>query len=124
MTSLSITTAFLGVGLAVVIIILLRRDHLYITHGLFWLVVAVVAVTFGFWPSLIDQLAKWIGIAYSPAALLLGACMILFIRVLYLDICITRVERDVRLLNQRLAMYEIDSRLKKDDAKDGLHNTR
>lgn len=47
MASLQATTAFMGVGLAVLILYLIRRDHLYLMHGLFWVVVAVAAVVLG-----------------------------------------------------------------------------
>lgn len=36
MATLQITTTLLGLGLAVVILLLVRRDHLYLLHGLFW----------------------------------------------------------------------------------------
>lgn len=36
MAPLQITTTLLGIGLAAVILLLVRRDHLYLLHGLFW----------------------------------------------------------------------------------------
>jgi hypothetical protein len=38
MPALQFTTSLIGLGLAVLILVLLRRDHLYIHHGLFWIV--------------------------------------------------------------------------------------
>lgn len=108
MASLQITTALLGVGLAALIIYLIRRDHLYLMHGLFWTAVALGAVVLGTWPRLIDTLARWVGIAYPPALLLLLTCIVLFIKALHSDMINTRIERDVRRLNQRLAMLEAD----------------
>jgi len=104
MASLQITTSLLGLGLAMVIMYLLRRDHIYILHGLFWIVVAVLAALLGFWPGLIDRIAGWVGISYSPAALLLGAVIVLFVKALYADITQTRLERQLRRLNQRIAL--------------------
>lgn len=107
MPALQITTSLLGLGLAVLILVLLRRDHLYIRHALFWIVVAVVAAILGIWPRLIDLLSTTVGISYPPAALLLLACLVLFIKALYSDMHHTRLERDQRRLNQRLAMLEL-----------------
>jgi hypothetical protein len=107
MASLQITTAILGFGLAAVILLLLRRDHLYLTHGLFWFIVAGLAMLLGLWPGLIDRVAAMAGISYPPALLFLGAAMVLIVKALHTDIVNTRIERQVRRLNQRLAIYEI-----------------
>lgn len=108
MAPLQITTSLMGIGLAVLIIYLIRRDHLYLMHGLFWTAVAIGAAVLGAWPRLIDTLARWFGIVYPPALLLLLACIVLVIKALHSDMVNTRIERDVRRLNQRLAMLEAD----------------
>lgn len=108
MSSLPITTALLGLGLALVIMWLLRRDHLHAAHGLFWLTVAALAALLGVWPGLIDRLAAIAGISYPPALLFLGAAIVLLVKALHADILNTRVERDVRRLNQRLALLELE----------------
>jgi len=108
LASLETTTTLLGVGLAVVILYLVRRDHLYLLHGLFWVVVAVFAAVLGAWPGLIDGLAKVAGISYPPALLLLLAVVLLLIKALHADMVNTRIERDVRRLNQRLALLEAE----------------
>ena len=107
MPALQITTSLLGLGLAALIFVLLRRDHLYIHHGLFWIVVAALGALLGLWPGLIDSVAQLVGISYAPAALLLGAVVVLFIKALYADMMQTRLERQLRRLNQRVAMLEL-----------------
>lgn len=102
------TTALLGVGLAIAILVLVRRDHLYLVHGLFWVVVAAAAAVLGAWPGLIDRLAMLVGIGYPPALVLLLANVVLLLKALHADMLNTRIERDVRRLNQRLAMLEAD----------------
>jgi hypothetical protein len=109
MAPLQITTTLLGIGLAAVILLLVRRDHLYLLHGLFWILVAGAAAVLGVWPGLIDRLAVVVGISYPPALLLLGAVVIVLVKTLHTDIVNTRVERDVRRLNQRLAILEADN---------------
>ena len=106
MGNLQITTGLMGLGIALLILHLLRRDHIYILHGLFWIVIAALAALLGLWPGLIDRAAGWIGISYPPAALLLGAVVVLFIKSLYADITHTQLERQVRRLNQRIALLD------------------
>ncbi|KRA14782.1 DUF2304 domain-containing protein [Acidovorax sp. Root568] len=108
MASLQFTTALMGIGLAALILYLIRRDHLYVMHGLFWVAVAAAAAVLGASPGLIDWLALRLGVAYPPALLLLLACVVLLIKALHSDMVNTRIERDVRRLNQRLAMLEAD----------------
>ena len=43
MASLQLTTTLMGIGLAALILYLIRRDHLYVMHGLFWVFVASAA---------------------------------------------------------------------------------
>lgn len=108
MTSLSLTTAFLGLGLAGAIIWLLRRDHIHLSHGLFWLSVATLAAVLGVWPETIDRMAAITGVNYPPALLLLVAVIVLLIKTLHTDILNTRIERQVKRLNQRLAMLDLE----------------
>jgi len=117
MANLQITTSLLGLGLALVILHLLRRDHIYILHGLFWIVIAALAVLLGFWPGLIDRIAGWIGASYAPAALLLGAVLVLLIKSLYADMTYTQLERQLRRLNQRIAMMDVQKPLNDDKRK-------
>lgn len=109
METLNLTTGLLGLALAAIILLLLRRDHLYVTHGLFWTVVAAVAVVLGLWPGLVDRLAWFAGIRYGPTLLLLVGLVVLFVKALYADVLTTRLEREVRRLNQRIAILEVES---------------
>ena len=107
MNSLQTTTTVLGLGLSVLIVVLLMRDHLYLRHGLFWIAVALAGILLGIWPGTIDHVAIWLGISYSPAGLFIGTIVILYVKYLYADTTQTRLERKLRRLNQRLAMHEL-----------------
>ena len=108
MARLQLTTILLGIGLSAAILYLLRRDYLHPMYGLFWIMVASAAAVLGLWPGSIDSIARLVGIAYSPALLLLVAVIVLLIKSLHGDIVNTRIERQVRRLNQRLAMFELE----------------
>lgn len=108
MASFQATTTLLGAGLAASILYLIRRDHLYLMHGLFWGVIAVATAVLGAWPGLINHLAAWTGFAYPPALLLLLACIVLLVKALHADMLHTRVERDLRRVNQRVALLEAE----------------
>lgn len=108
MTPLNLSTSLMGAGLAVCIVYLVRRDHLHAAHALFWLLTAAAALALGLWPGLIDIAALALGISYPPALLLLCGLMVLLIKALHADMLNTRLERDLRRLNQRVAMLEMN----------------
>ena len=101
-----LTVLVMGFGLAGVILYLVRRDHIYIRQGVFWILVALMSSIFGIWPSLIDVVGGALGVAYPPTLLLLVAIVVLVVKALYSDIALTKVRRDLRRLNQRIALLE------------------
>lgn len=101
-----LTVLVIGFGLAGVILYLVRRDHIYIRQGVFWIVVAVLSTLFGVWPTLIDLVGGALGVAYPPTLLLLVAIIVLVVKALLADIALTKVRRDLRRLNQRIALLE------------------
>ena len=108
MTDYYFTTATLSVGLAVSILYLVRKDHLYLRDGIFWVLVALSALLLGLFPSLIDRLGSIAGIAYPPALILTLAMVLLLIKALHADVVATRTRRDLRRLNQKLALIEFE----------------
>ena len=98
----------IGVALAAGILYLVRRDHIYIRQGIFWILVAFAALGLAIWPNFIDTLGGLLGIAYPPALLLLGGIVLLVVKALLGDIAMTKLRRDVRRLNQRIALIEAE----------------
>ena len=108
MTTLNITTAALGVALAVLILALVRRGHMQLGRASFWIAAASLALVLGLAPRLLDRAATAVGISYPPSFLLLLSVIVLFIKALFADIAATRLERQIRRLNQRMAIYEAE----------------
>ena len=102
------TVLVAGIALAAAIVYLVRRDHLYIRQGLFWIVAAVASLGLAIWPFLIDTLGRLLGIAYPPTLLFLGAILVLVVKALFADISLTKLRRDLRRLNQRIALLEAE----------------
>ena len=103
-----LTVLVIGFGLAYLILRLVRRDHLYIRQGIFWILVAAFSLGLAIWPRLIDALGGIFGIAYPPTLLFLAAIVVLVVKALLADIVSTRLKRDIRRLNQRIAMLEAE----------------
>ena len=124
MKDLHLLVGALGVGLGAAILLLIRRDHLYLRHGLFWMAVALASVVLGIWPGLVDRIGEATGVAYPPALLLLLAIIMLIIRAVIADIAFTRLRREVRMLNQRIALVDRNSSVPMTDAAGPLDQDR
>jgi hypothetical protein len=115
MKNYHLTVLVIGVGLAVGILYLVRRDHIYIRQGFFWIVIAALSLGLAVWPGSIDTMGRLLGIAYPPALLLLVAIVVLTVKALLGDIALTKVRRDLRRLNQRMALLEAEHPAKPPD---------
>ena len=106
MITYQITSTAIGVGLALVILWLVRRDHLHGPFAIWWIGVAITVALLGFFTGLFDKLAHSLGITYPPIlAVVLGFSMLL-VKVLTQDLERSRQERVIRRLAQRLAILE------------------
>jgi len=100
------TSAALGLGIAGIILYLIRRDHLHSQHAVWWLGAALIVAALGLFPTTVDWAAAYLNIHYPPTLLfILGMGMIL-IKVLSIDIHQSRQERKIRRLVQRIALLE------------------
>jgi hypothetical protein len=106
LTALRLFLGALGVMIAGSIVYLVRRDHLHGVYAVSWVLVAIATLLFGLFPSLVDAIGHWLGVAYPPALIGVLALAFVAIKLLINDIERSRLERQMRTLAQRLALYE------------------
>lgn len=109
-----------GVAVAALIVMLVRKDRLHVNHGFGWLVVAVGFAFLGIAPDVTDYLARHLGISYPPVLALTLAIVMLVVKLLLMDIERSRVAMHNQRLTQRIAMLEADIRR----LESGLHGTQ
>lgn len=107
--SYPMSAAIVGIALAAFILLLLRRDHLYLRDAMFWLCAAVIAIAFAIVPQLVDWLGAVAGVAYPPALILALVCCVLILKALLADMALTELRREVRRLNQSIALVDAQS---------------
>lgn len=106
----ALITGIIGIITAITIVILIRKDHLHVRYGLWWMGVAAMFALLGLFPAIFDSFAKYLGIAYPPIlAFTLGA-VVLVIKILLVDIERSRKSVEQQRLTQRLALLESDLR--------------
>lgn len=101
-----LTSTAIGLLVAVLILWLVRRDHLHGPYAFWWIGVAAGVVLLGFWPTFFDVAASYLGIGYPPILALVLGFALLLIKILTMDLERSRQEQKIRRLAQRLAMLE------------------
>ncbi|WP_319584073.1 DUF2304 domain-containing protein [uncultured Pseudodesulfovibrio sp.] len=103
-----------------VIIWLIRRQRIGVYQTALWLGAVFCLVLFGVFPSILDWFGKLLGVHYPPVLLIIISLCILLIRLLTLEIQLTRHETSIRVLTQKMAAYEAQlADLRKDRNKAG-----
>ncbi len=104
----SLVSGFIGFVAAIAIFVLIRKDHLHVRLGLWWVMVALAFLFLGVFPTLFDALATKLGIASGPVLALTIGFSLLMIKVLTQDIARSNNEARIIRLVQRVAMLEAD----------------
>jgi hypothetical protein len=111
MITYQITSMGIGVGLAVIILLLVRRDHLHGPYAIWWIGAAATVAVLGLFPRLFDRLAVVLGVSYPPILAIVLGFGLLLVKMLTMDLERSRQERLIRRLAQRLAMLEAQAPL-------------
>ena len=104
----SIVTGTIGLLVAAVILLLMRKDSLHAKFGLGWIAVALGFALLGFSPRIIDHAAHYFGVSYPPVLALTIGIALLVIKILLMDIDHSRIEVRNQRLVQRVAMLEAE----------------
>jgi len=105
---ISITTAAIGLLIATIITVLIRRDALHAKHGFGWFAVALGFAFLGISPSVIDELASKLGIGYPPALAFTLALAVIVVKILTMDMERSRIEVRGERLIQRIGILETE----------------
>ena len=100
------TTAIIGLIIALVIFLLIRRDILHIKRSFWWIGIAILVVIMGFFPVLIDTIGILLGVNYPPVLILTLGIGFILVKILSMDLERSQQERILRRLTQKIAMLE------------------
>ena len=106
----SLVTGIIGVATAMTIMYLIRKDHLHVRYGLWWMAAAAAFALLGLFPSIVDYVAHRLGIAYPPVLALILGMVALVLKILVMDIERSRSATKIQRLIQRVALLESEIR--------------
>ena len=106
--------AFTGSGLIFLMVIeLIRRNHLKERYSLIWLATSIVLIIFSLWRPLLHFIALKLGIYYPPSFLFLLAIGFLIVLLLHFSTVISsqsdqskRLAQEIGILKSRLSKIE------------------
>ena len=104
------TAAALGILIAGSILMLVRRDRLHGSHALWWLAIAASALLVGLFPKVVDRVGVSLGVHYPPMLVVLLVMAAVLLKLLQIDIDISRRERRMRRMIQKMAILEMELR--------------
>jgi hypothetical protein len=96
----------MGLSIAILIIWLIRKDHLHVRYAFGWIIIGIMSAILGLYPQLIDLIADAINIAYPPIFAVVIAISFMLIKLLVIDIERSKQTRDIIRLNQRIGILE------------------
>lgn len=108
MMRITIITALAAIGLFGLTLELTRRRRLSEKYSILWFATAVVVFGVAVIPGALDGVARVLGIAYAPSALLLVALVFLLALILHLSIVISRLSNQTARLAQTIAIMRAE----------------
>jgi hypothetical protein len=104
-----------SLGLLIIILELVRRGKLKERFALLWLFSAAVLIVFSIWGSLLEILARILGIYYAPSVLLPVVIFFAVILFIYFSVIVSRQSEQLKNLAQKIALLEEELRKKTSD---------
>lgn len=116
----SLITSIIGIATALTIVVLIRKDHLHVRYGLWWMAAAFVFAILGLFPRVVDYIASHLGIGYPPVLALTLGLIAVVLKILVMDIERSRNAIKMQRMVQRIALLEAELRdlqtIRSDDA--------
>jgi len=100
----------ISVALLAIVLELVRRRKLTEEYGLLWILSSLALLALSVKREILHLLARWLGVFYPPALLLLALIAIVFVSSLVFSVIASRQRQQIERLTEELALLsaEID----------------
>lgn len=110
MSKLAMLTGVTALLLIVFIFELLRRRQLREKYAVLWLVVGLLIAPFGFFPGIVDTVARRVGVASGASLMLFLAVIFLLLVCIHLSWEASQLEDETRTLAEEVALIRTELR--------------
>ena len=105
-TTLRIALILVSLGTFSMIMRKIRQSRMQIESAIFWIVLALVLVVYSVFPKVADACASLLGIYATTNFLFLFAIFVLILKVFFMSVHISQLERKIKELGQAMALEE------------------
>lgn len=102
--------------LLMLVLELVRRRLLGEEYALIWILGAVALLALSVWRGALDSMARWLGVLYGPALLLLLLGFFVFVALLFFSVVVSRQRVQIDRLIEDLAI--LDARIRENEGED------
>jgi len=103
---LQIAAVAVSGALLLLVVDLVRRRRLTEEYSFIWLLSAAALLVLSLWRDILHVTARWLGIYYPPAILLLVLVFSVFVASLYFSVVISGQRRQIDRLVEEIALLE------------------
>lgn len=105
-----IVAVLVSLALLAVVLELVRRRVLTEEYSFLWIVFSLALLGLSIWRGILHAVARWLGIFYPPALLLLLLILFVFVASLYFSVVISRQRAQIERLIEDQAILAAELR--------------
>lgn len=110
MSTVQIVALAISASLFAAVMMLVRRGRLREEYAFAWIVASLAVLALAIWRNTLDLVAKWLGVFYPPAVLLLAVIFVVFVVALYFSVVISRQRAQIERLVEEVALLDAEVR--------------
>jgi len=108
--TVQIVAVVVSLGFLLAVLELVRRRRLTEEYSFLWIGFALLLLVLSLWREILHAVARWLGVYYPPAVLLLALLFFVFVASLYFSVVISRQRRQIERLVEDFAILAAEVR--------------
>ena len=105
-STVQIVAIAVSTALLLVVLELVRRRRLTEEYSFIWIAGALALLGLSIWRDVLHAIARWLGVFYPPAVLLLVLIVFVFVGLLYFSVTMSRQREQIERLIEDVAILE------------------
>jgi hypothetical protein len=107
---IQIVAVAVSLALVAIVVRLVVRGRLREVYAFAWLLGSAALLVLSIWRQSLDIAARWLGVYYPPALLLLAVILAVFCMALYFSVVISRQRKQIERLVEEVALLDAEVR--------------
>jgi hypothetical protein len=118
--TVQVVAVAVSLGFLLAVLELVRRRRLTEEYSFLWIGFALLLLVLSLWREILHTVARWLGVYYPPAVLLLALLLFVFVASLYFSVVISRQRRQIERLVEDMAILAAEVREAREEKAAGV----